>query len=783
LQKLSLYNNQISEIKENAFAGLTSLQMLFLSNNQIRKIKENAFAGLTSLRKLSLSNNQIGEIKANVFDPLLNRIYRNSALKNTMHIDVNGINIYQHELIKKYIHHSNSSAQQLCREYCLRLLLNNQLQEPEAIKLLANEICTGVIQIAEVYPAKTLDWICRLLNNHNLPILSFLAKNKNSGFHQDDWQSVIKHTQLVAPPSPADIRESLENKLMGKFNLIKENIDQDLLLGVIDTFTTGNGVAQHVDNKIKERITIIISRHNLNLTEEQINTIITQVKSTNPNRSSGIRNALANTLPDSLENRDTVKATLTFELAAIDKIAIQKSIVQTTCEGLGIKYADHHYAKLEKFCDWQDALSNYTSVQFKELAGKTMADIDKFKGQPEIYSNLISSCSPYLTLGCIKVIVETKPLTITQACKEELDVIKNYGETYDVSDEDPTKALFINGDPQQVLLIEELSHLNPRSTDLTLEKINLITLKLNSAPKKTPLNAKSFNEIETRLPIWLAQSIKEQLTVANTMAKTVDKYFNDIMMIDHINLSEEMKYKLTSIFYANSQNLGLDLNISLEDKKSIMSTLKDQQIEDANIEAGGAFFSKQFAEVLENCVSKYRKEKQTFTAEAISNDELRTLPEKLIHELQSKPYFKCIQDLVEELETEFTKYEPLRDIKLHEIYHLLDIYFANLASIHGLGYHQTIRGANHFGSAYVREDNRSFQRFRLYAAICLSQCVISAENHLSKDQKLEMCKEIKNLLFTPECAGQIANRLYGDFSSFNTLTKRMQGILHTRMIA
>ena len=776
LQGLTLSANDIDKIEKNAFEGLNSLLVLNLSNNKIINIEKKAFEGLTGLCVLNLShNNRIGGIREDVVDPLLYRIYKNSFLSQTMNTmtitAANSLEIDRGKLVQAYIDNSNGvDVQNLCKEYCLKLLLNNQLQEPEAIKLLANEIYTGVILIKDVYPAKTLDWICRLLNNHNLSILSFLAKNKDSGFKQDECQSVIEHTQPVAPPSSADIRELLKNDLMSQFNLIKESIDQNLLLEVINTFTTDGGIYQHVNNQIKERVTNIISdkKPNLTLTEEQIYDIILQVKSKNVLlRYSQIKNAVDSILPEELEDRDRVKQTLSDELKTINPIAIQTSIVQTNCESLGIAYNAEHYAKLEEFCDLQNALKNYTSKQFKKLAVKTMEDIDKFKDQPEIYSNLISSCSLYLTLNDINRIIKTNPLMLTQACKEKLNVIINYGQIFGVVDvDDPIKALFINGKPQQVLLIDKLSHLSPGSTDLKPEMINLITLTVE-APKQTPLNVNNFNEIKNRLPIWLVQSFNKQFTVANTIARTVDKYFNQIIVNDNINLPEEMKHKLTSIFYESSQSLGLSLHISLENKKSIINTLKDQPLVET-IEQD--FFQVQFIDVVKKCQENYKESNVNFGLRTMSNDELRALPEKLMHALPDQPYFT--EKLTKELKVEFKKYKSLTDIKPYEIYYLLGIYFANLSSDHGLGYHVT----------QPADDNKCFIRFRLYAAICLSQCVISPENNLPEDKKLKMCQEIKQLLFTEECAGQIANKLYGGHSLFNTLNKRVQEILTAKMI-
>jgi hypothetical protein len=617
-----------------------------------------------------------------------------------------------------------------------------------------------------------LNWICQLLNNHNLPILPFLAKYKDVGFNQNELLSIIKSTQLISPPLSADINILLTKQLTDIFNQMQNHIDQATLQAVIDIFTNGNGVAQHVDNQIKAKIRTIISDHIVNLTEEQteeqINVIMTQVKSEAQQiRPFGIRNVLANILPDDLENLDKVKQTLTNALVAINKEEIQQDIVRTNFDSLGINHNNDFYFALKRFCDWQGALSDYTSIQFKELAGKTMADIDKFKDQPEIYSSLILNCSPYLTLKDIKIIYDN----ISQAYKEKLDVIINYCEIYGVSDEDPVKVLFINEKPKQILLIEKLSHLNPLATDITLEKIKLFTLNDdNNTYQDSPLNANNFSEIEASLPLWLTQSIKKQLTVANTVAKTIDKYFSSILADDNINISEEMKHELANIFYSNARTLGVDLNIPFERKKTIMGILKDQQTDDANIVSDGDFFSKQFAGVVETMISNYKTERQNFTTENISDEELNALPKKLIQEFYSKSDFKFIENMIQELEVEFGKYDALKDIKSYEIYHLLDIYFANLASVYGLGYH-------------VGSDNRSFQRFRLYTAICLSQCVISAGSNLSEEQKLKMCREIKNLLFTSECAGQIANRLYGNYSSFSTLTQRMKKILNARMIA
>jgi len=775
LHTLELSSNKISEIKENAFAGLNSLHMLELSSNKISEIKENAFAGLNSLQRLNLSHNLISKIKENAFSSLLRAIFQNVHLKNTITNYSCIMYIKQSKIIEKYINNSsNAEVKQLCREYCLKLLLNNQLQEPEAIALLANEIHAGDIAIADVYPTKNLDWICKLLNNHNLVILPFLARNKST-FNSDEWQSVIinNNTQLVIPPPSTAIEDLLKNGLIQKFKSLGNDINGELLSNiVINPFTTGNDIIRQANNQIKGKITEILTSNQVFASEQQITNIMTQVRNKSFSifiKKMSIKNILNHI--DAILNIDAkAKDKLVDELIKINADSIQKDIVKTIYETLGIQYDDDHYTALEQFFDWPHAVREYTNTHFMEFADKTMADINQFKDQPEIYSNLILNCSPFLTYNCIKGILNTVPLEITQLCKEKLAVITQYAEVYGISDEDPIKVLFVSSNPNKVLEIEELSHLNPQSAELTLEKIHLIDLSDKNNPEKTQLNEREFNKIETSLPSWLSQSIKKQLTVANTVARVINKYFNKMITIDNINLSEDIKHKLTSIFYATSRNLGRDLNINFENKKSIMKALKDQPMENADIENDNInFFSRKFSQVVENCISRYRDARQDFEVLNMTDDELNTLPTKLIQELQSEPYLKAIEDMIKELETETIKYDSLKDIKTHEISLLLGIYFANLSSINGLGYHVDI-------------DNRSFHRFRLYAAICLNQCVIFGSENLSADQKSGIQKEIRDLLLTAECSGQIANKLYGHYSLFGGLTERIKGILNTRMI-
>ncbi|XP_069006425.1 asporin [Embiotoca jacksoni] len=63
---IDLQNNDITEIKEDDFKGLSKLYGLFLINNKISKIHPKAFRNMDHLRLLYLSYNQLTEIPANL---------------------------------------------------------------------------------------------------------------------------------------------------------------------------------------------------------------------------------------------------------------------------------------------------------------------------------------------------------------------------------------------------------------------------------------------------------------------------------------------------------------------------------------------------------------------------------------------------------------------------------------------------------------------------------------------------------------------------------------------
>lgn len=65
--ELNLQSKNIETIQDNAFVGLTCVNILDLSQNKIRNISENKFRGLHVIKELHLSSNKLEEIHGNPF--------------------------------------------------------------------------------------------------------------------------------------------------------------------------------------------------------------------------------------------------------------------------------------------------------------------------------------------------------------------------------------------------------------------------------------------------------------------------------------------------------------------------------------------------------------------------------------------------------------------------------------------------------------------------------------------------------------------------------------------
>ncbi|XP_065182458.1 slit homolog 2 protein-like [Sycon ciliatum] len=69
---LYLYSNQIQNLSDGVFSGLTNLQQLYLNGNQIQTLSDGVFSGLTKLQTLGLESNQIQTLSDGVFSGLAN---------------------------------------------------------------------------------------------------------------------------------------------------------------------------------------------------------------------------------------------------------------------------------------------------------------------------------------------------------------------------------------------------------------------------------------------------------------------------------------------------------------------------------------------------------------------------------------------------------------------------------------------------------------------------------------------------------------------------------------
>ena len=75
LREIDLSFNTITEIGDDWFSnGPSSLEVLSISNNGVEKIGDNAFAQLSNLKELALHGNRFGPIKRSMYPMIANRL-------------------------------------------------------------------------------------------------------------------------------------------------------------------------------------------------------------------------------------------------------------------------------------------------------------------------------------------------------------------------------------------------------------------------------------------------------------------------------------------------------------------------------------------------------------------------------------------------------------------------------------------------------------------------------------------------------------------------------------
>ena len=71
LRELYLYNGRLETLSPNQFAGLTFLKKLHLQGNRLKELSPNQFTGLTSLQELYLEKNRLKNLPPHVFAGLI----------------------------------------------------------------------------------------------------------------------------------------------------------------------------------------------------------------------------------------------------------------------------------------------------------------------------------------------------------------------------------------------------------------------------------------------------------------------------------------------------------------------------------------------------------------------------------------------------------------------------------------------------------------------------------------------------------------------------------------
>lgn len=72
ISKLELSCNQLSNLPDNVFTGMSTLKELMIYGNQLTRLSEKAFSGLMHLQKLYLFNNQLSDLPEQIFYELKN---------------------------------------------------------------------------------------------------------------------------------------------------------------------------------------------------------------------------------------------------------------------------------------------------------------------------------------------------------------------------------------------------------------------------------------------------------------------------------------------------------------------------------------------------------------------------------------------------------------------------------------------------------------------------------------------------------------------------------------
>lgn len=148
LEVINACCNNLQEIQDGTFRGLTKLKILNFKVNKIKNIEEHAFADLTLLESLHLSYNQLTVIKASILKDLLQlkAIY----IDNNFITEISTDMIYKSEQLQTIViggircEAKNSYFEMIYQRNCKTLMnsFNTQIQktsnETELIQILCN---------------------------------------------------------------------------------------------------------------------------------------------------------------------------------------------------------------------------------------------------------------------------------------------------------------------------------------------------------------------------------------------------------------------------------------------------------------------------------------------------------------------------------------------------------------------------------------------------------------------------------------------------------------------
>ncbi len=791
LKKLDLSYNQIRHKHENAFNSLANLEILNLNYNLLSSLEPNFFINLSKIKSINLTFNQIKQISQDVFSnleelfevkmidnqielprpanspkSLFSRILANDSLRAyiTLSNQHNAVlQVIPKCILEYYIRYSanRDEATSISEEYCLKLLVNNQLMEPEAISLLTDRIYFGNFDLNQIN--KKLGWYCKLFIKRGLSLLPFLLRYYTCWGEQEIIDSINSY-QLVTAPNRTFIEEKAKAELLAKLRSVKPEINDndfnpDLILAQMLPLLK-YGIDNLVGEQIKLEITRIFQKleiedklSNINYLESLLQIILVIAD----NQKEQIRNFIAQ--QDNLD--EEIRKLLVDNLCGIDPIKIEQNTIYESLAQIGIPESlnTQVYEVFNAYYPWDKAVNKIKDNELQELSVFVRNSRAAFIHNKAIYSQYILNILPYLSFRDILACIDDN---ITESCKDKLSLVISYCNIcgYNEADESVLGLLVANRNDGIVLLgIKDLLDLNPlNGVIFGVDSFRLISID-NTTFRSENLTKHNLEQIE--VPLYFRELIKRNFSAANIVASVVFEAIIKNSEDNGFTLTSAQKQQLERICYLSAQKPAQDVFVPLEFKRNLRESFRDESLLNGELGGKPAGEFNQLMLYLSGELEKIADDKQ----------KIRQFPQLVIEKMKKLDFYNGSNELIDELLKSMAKLGTSQNnITRYEVAYLLGMFFINLSSIYVLGYHDEITRVN-----------TSFNYFRLKGGLLLALSIIDETNNWSEQEKQTVCRELRQILLDNECAGQLINKLMGNGAELSNIHERIKAILNIKI--